>query len=183
MTSGQKGVALIASASSGVGAANTDRLARRGFDPRRPHPGRSPEVTTQNRAAQSPVVTAERPPRILLVGAALALRELHLSLLRSIPAIVETLACCADMYLHEEPAYALVILVLDSQSGETAEAARFARHRWNAARILLLESEASAIDDWLYDERVDPNLHPATVREAAIRLITEEKYWIPLNRS
>jgi hypothetical protein len=47
------------------------------------------------------------------------------------------------------------------------------------SRILLLESEPAAIDDWLYDERVDPHPHPATVRDAAIRLMAEEKYWIP----
>jgi hypothetical protein len=98
--------------------------------------------------------------------------------LRSIPAIVETLASCADMYLREEHGYALVILVLHSKSTETAEAAHFIRHRWSAARILLLDGESVMIDDWLYDERIDPNVHPATVRGAAIRLMTEEKHWI-----
>jgi hypothetical protein len=100
-------------------------------------------------------------------------------MLRSIPAIVETLASCAEMYLHEEDAFTLVILVLHPRSTETAEAAQFVRHRWSAARILLLERESAAIDDWLYDERVDPHMHPAFVREAAVRLITEENYWIP----
>ena len=137
------------------------------------------QATPLNRAEQSPVVTTKKHPRILLVEQALALRELHVSLLRSVPAIVETLACCADLYLHAQPTYALVILVLHSQSGETAEAAHFVRRRWNTARILLLESESAVIDDWLYDERIDPQLHPAALREAAIRLITKENYWIP----
>jgi hypothetical protein len=100
-------------------------------------------------------------------------------LLRSIPALVEKLVSCTDLYFHEGNAYALVILVLLPQSRETAEVAHFVRHRWSEARILLLESESAAIDDWLYDERVDPYPHPATVRDAAIRLVTEEKYWIP----
>jgi hypothetical protein len=120
-----------------------------------------------------------KPPRILLVDVALALYELHITLLRSIPALVEKLVSCADVYRHEEDAYALVILVLRPQAGETAEVAHFVRHRWSAARILLLESEFAVIDDWLYDERVDPHPHPATVRDAAIRLMTEEKHWIP----
>jgi hypothetical protein len=120
-----------------------------------------------------------KPPRILLIDVALALYELHITLLRSIPAFVEKLVSCADLYLHEEDAYALVILVLHPKARETAEVAHFVRHRWSAARILLLESESAAIDDWLYDERVDPYPHPATVRDAAIRLMTEEKYWIP----
>ena len=92
---------------------------------------------------------------------------------------MEKLASCADMYLHQEDAYALVILVLDSEARETAEVAHFVRHRWSAARILLLESESPVIDDWLYDERVDPYPHPSTLRDAAIRLMTEENDWIP----
>jgi hypothetical protein len=83
------------------------------------------------------------------------------------------------MYLHEADSYPLVILGLHPRARETAEVADFVRHRWSAARILLLESESAGIDDWLYDERVDPHPHPATVRDAAIRLMAEEKYWIP----
>jgi hypothetical protein len=82
------------------------------------------------------------------------------------------------MYLHKEDAYAPVILVLHSQARETAEVAGFVRHRWSAARILLLESGSAVIDDWLYDERVDPHPHPATVRDAAIRIMTGERHWI-----
>ncbi|HTW80665.1 MAG TPA: hypothetical protein VME23_14055 [Terracidiphilus sp.] len=131
-------------------------------------------MTTKNRADQALCVTRTKPARILLVDAALALQESHLLLLRSIPAIVEALTSCADMYLHKEHGYALVILVLHSKSRETAEAAHFVRQRWSAARILLLESESAMIDDWLYDERVDPHSHPATLLEAAIRLMTED---------
>ena len=116
--------------------------------------------------------------RILLVGAALSLYEFHLTLLRAIPAAVKTLASCVDIYFHDEEAYALVILDLNRQSSEMAEAAQFVRHRWSAAKILLLESMSPSIDDWLYDERVDPGLHPVFVRQAAIRLIAPEKYWI-----
>ena len=43
--------------------------------------------------------------------------------------------------------------------------------------ILLLKGESPSIDDWLYDERVDPRLHPVNVREAAIRLLARQKYW------
>jgi hypothetical protein len=99
--------------------------------------------------------------------------------LRSIPAIVEAAASCADMYLHKGHAYALVILVFPPKSREMTEAADYVRHRWSAARILLLESESAMIDDWLYDERIDRHLHPTTLREAAIRLVAEEEYWIP----
>lgn len=136
-------------------------------------------MTTVHRANQPLLATRKMPPRILLVDAARALHELHLALLRSIPAFVETLPSCADMYLHQEHGYALVILVLHSNSREMAEAAQFVRRRWTAARILLLESESPLIDDWLYDERVEPHLHPATVREAAIRLLTKERSWGP----
>jgi hypothetical protein len=136
-------------------------------------------MTTLDRADQRLVVTAKTRARILLVDAALALQESHLLLLRSIPAIVESVASCADMYLQEEHDYALVILALRCKSRETAEAAHFVRRRWSAARILLLQGEPAMIDDWLYDERVDPHLYPASVRETAIRLMTEGRYWIP----
>jgi hypothetical protein len=176
MTSSPKGAAFIPGASSGVGAVYAEHPAHQGLDRRR-RPPDSPEVTTLNRSDQSLAVTAKKPFRILLVDAALALHESHLSLLRAIPATVKTLTCCADMYVHREHDYVLVILVLPSESRETAEAAQFVRRRWSTARILLLEGEAATIDDWLYDERVDPRSHPATLREAAIRLMTEEKYW------
>jgi hypothetical protein len=130
-----------------------------------------------NRAEQSTIVSAKKQARILLVDAVKALQESHLLLLRSTSAIVETLACCADMYFHEGHGYALVILALHSESGETAEAAHFVRHRWSAARILLLEGESEIIDDWLYDERIDPHMHPAAVHDAVLRLMTEEEHW------
>ncbi|MGD0732086.1 MAG: hypothetical protein ABR956_12550 [Terracidiphilus sp.] len=132
-----------------------------------------------SRADRSLVVSASKQPRILLVDAALALYELHITLLRSIPAFVEKLASCAEMYRHTGDAYAVVILVLHRKASETAEVAQFVRHRWGAARILLLEKESAAIDDWLYDERVEPQPHPVTMRDAALRLMSEEKYWIP----
>ncbi len=165
--------------SSSVDGLNSNRSACEGFDPCRPQPGESSEGTALNRAGVSIIVSAKKTPRILLVDAALALRELHIALLRSIPALVEKLVSCADMYLHEEDAYALVILMLHTHSRETAEVAEFVRHRWSSARILLLESESPMIDDWLYDERVDPQPHPTTLREAAIRLMTQEEYRVP----
>lgn len=165
--------------SSSVDGLNSDRSACEGFDPCRPQPRGSSEATASNRAGVSLIVSAKKTPRILLVDAALALRELHVALLRSIPAFVEKLVSCADIYLHEENAYALVILMLHTHSRETAEVAEFVRHRWRSARILLLESESPVIDDWLYDERVDPQLHPTTLREAAIRLMTQEEHRVP----
>lgn len=140
-------------------------------EPRRPS-----EATPSNGADKPLVVSAKEPPRILLVDAVLALCEFHIAPLRSVPALVERLVSCADMYLHEEDAYALVILVLHPNARETPEVAHFVRHRWSAARILLLESESASIDDWLYDERVDPNPNPSTIRDAAIRLMAEEKH-------
>lgn len=178
MNSSAKGPALTTSASPSVGGTISDGFTRPGCNPLHLQPRGSSDEATLSRASRSLVVSARRQPRILLVDVALALNELHLELLRAIPAIVETLASCADMFLHEEDAYGLVILVLHTQPRETAEVADFVRHRWSAARILLLENESAVIDDWLYDERVDPHPHPATVRDAAIRLMTEERHWI-----
>lgn len=136
-----------------------------------------PEVTNLDQADDTcGGATKMKPARILVVDGAHALDETHLLLLGSIPAIVERLICCADMYLHKELDYALVILVLHSQSNETAEAASFIRTRWSRAKILLLEGECPRIDDWLYDERIDPYLHPKMVLEAAIRLMNDVRY-------
>lgn len=165
--------------SSSADCLNSDRCACEGFDLRRPQPRGSSEATVLNQAGVALIVSEKRTPRILLVDAALALRELHIALLRSIPAFVEKLVSCADMYVHEEDAYALVILMLHTHSRETAEAAEFVRHRWRSARILLLESKSPVIDDWLYDERVDPQPHPKTLREAAIRLMAQEEHRVP----
>ncbi len=179
MASSLKREDLITSASSRVGVVHTNRIVRRDTDPRRSQPGGLSEVVALSRYDRPHVVSSKRPPRILVVDSALGLGKLHLVFLRSIPAIVETVASCADMYLHQERAYALVILVLDPRAKETAEAAHFVRRRWSAARILLLERESAVIDDWLYDERVDPNLNPATVCETVIRLMTGQEHWIP----
>jgi hypothetical protein len=173
MTSFPEGAGFIRRASSGDGALHhADRFAHRDFDPHLLQPGGTPEAATLNRAEQDLVVTEKKPARILLVDAALALRESHLLLLRSIPAIVENLASFADMYLHEERGYELVILALHPKSRESSEAAHFVRRRWSTARILLLAEEPAMIDDWLYDDRIDPHLNPATICEAAIRLMT-----------
>jgi len=83
------------------------------------------------------------------------------------------------MYLHEEDDYALVILVLNSELRVAAEAAHFVRHRWVAARILLLEDGYTTIDDWLYDDRIGPRVDPMTVLEAVVRLMTEREYSSP----
>jgi len=181
MSSSPKCTALVTSGSSSVGAIDADSLARRGSDPLHPQPRGSSEVTTLSRASRCFVVCARKPLRIVLVDVALALHELHMMLLRSIPAFVEKLVSCADMYAHGEDAYALVILVLHPRAKETPEVAHFVRYRWSVARILLLESESAVIDDCLYDERVDPYPNPSTVRDAAIRLMTEERYWSSMN--
>jgi 6-phosphogluconolactonase (cycloisomerase 2 family) len=148
MTSSPQSSDLTKTASSGVGAVDHgDRFAHGGFYPRCQQAGESAHATTLKGADQRLVATAKKPARILLVDAALALHESHLLLLRSIPAVVKTLASCADMYLHDEDDYALVILVLNSELRVAAEVAHFVRHRWVAARILLLEDSYTTIDD------------------------------------
>ena len=179
MTSSRSSRFLITSGSSGFGAAQGDRFAHQEWEPRTPRARASLEATKLDRAGRLLLDFVKARPRILLVDAALLLHELHLTLLRSIPAIVERLTSCAEMYLHNEHGYALVIFVFPPKSRETAEAADYVRHRWRTARILLLESESAMIDDWLYDARIDPHFHPATVREAAIRLMAGQEYWVP----
>ncbi len=40
-------------------------------------------------------------------------------------------------------------------------------------------SAREVIDDWHYDERIERHLNPTTLREAAIRLITQEEHGAP----
>ena len=83
------------------------------------------------------------------------------------------------MYRHEGRGYALVILALHAEPREAPEAAHFARRQWNEARVLLLEDESTAMDDWLYDERVGPPFNPVAVSAAAKRLMAEQAIWSP----
>jgi len=179
MSLSQKGTLILTSASSSIGGVRGSRSGFRGCDPRSLQQYKSSELSALHQADKPLVICPKSLDRILLINAGLALGELHLALLRSIPAIVESLASCSDLYLHEGRDYALVILVLRPKSKEAAEAAQFVRHRWSSARILLLETESSTIDDWLYDARIEPHVSPAAVREAAIRLMGGEKGWIP----
>ena len=179
MGSSLKGNRVTADSSRSIAFANADRRACWGGVSPVAEPAESYEETALNRVDRSIVCSAKKPPRILLVDEARALHELHLVLLRSIPACVETLSSCSDMYFHKEHAYALVILVPHPESKETAEAAQFVRHRWRTAKILLLESESPMIDDWLYDDRAEPHLHPATICGVASRLISQEEFWVP----
>jgi hypothetical protein len=177
MISLPKATAFITSVASVVGTIHhPERFARPRFDSRRPQREGSPEAIMRNGAERSLGGIIEKPARILLVDGTHTLQDSHLLLLRSIPAIVQTLTSCADMYLHKEHGYSLVILALHSESRETTEAAHFVRHRWSSARILLLKGESAMIDDWLYDERIEPQSQPATVQESAARLMTKTAY-------
>jgi hypothetical protein len=60
-------------------------------------------------------------------------------------------------------------------SRKASEAADFARHRWAAAKILLLEGQCAVIDDWLYDERVGLEFSPVAICDAAKRLLVKEE--------
>jgi hypothetical protein len=178
MGSSLKDIGFVKDTSRKIGAVHADPFAHPGFVFRRAQEARSQEVTTLNRTDRSVIGPATKLPHILLVDAARTLHESHLALLRSIPACVEALGSCSEMYFHDVRAYALVILVPHPQSKETAEAAQFVRHQWSTAKILLLDSESALVDDWLYDDRAEPHLHPAMIRGAAIRLMYQEEYWI-----
>jgi len=123
------------------------------------------------RFTDAPLVSVQSSPSILVVNAALSLHESHVQFIRAIPAIVEIVPSCADLYSHSKRGYALVILALDREAGETTDAANFARQQWSTAKILLIEAERATIDDWLYDERVEPDCTAEAICDAAKRLL------------
>jgi hypothetical protein len=90
MSSSPKRTALVTSAPSSVGVTHSASSASPGFDPRHPQQRALSEVTTLSRVGRFLVVSARKPPRILLADAALALYELHIMLQRSITATVKS---------------------------------------------------------------------------------------------
>lgn len=129
-----------------------------------------------------PATAIRKADRVLLVSEAPIFLNLRALLLKSIPATVQCVESCHRLYGDGGRSYALIILALKPDSGETTEVALFCRRQWSTAKILLLAREDHTIDDWLYDERLDPLFNPAALLNAVKRLLTREpriRSWSP----
>jgi hypothetical protein len=67
--------------------------------------------------------------------------------------------------------YNLIVLDVLRDPEHAPEIAEFARVNWPEAKILLLGPGCGSLDDWLYDDLVDPYCNPAGVIESAKDLL------------
>ena len=67
--------------------------------------------------------------------------------------------------------FCLVVLDLVSLELQAAAIAAYVRTRWPGARILLLGGLLQNVDDWLYDDIVEPRFNPSGFIEASKRLL------------
>lgn len=71
----------------------------------------------------------------------------------------------------------VVILHNTFSSFELEDASRFIRHRWPHARILVVASGESTLDDALYDDRVAPTVTPRGLLTTIERLLGGWHEW------
>jgi hypothetical protein len=110
--------------------------------------------------------------QLLLVEADPGLCESRRLLLSSLGAQVHAVHCHLEVFhLIGENHYNLIVLDVLRDPEHASQVAEFARANWPAAKILLLGPGRGCLDDWLYDDLVDPYCNPAGVIEAAQSLL------------
>jgi CheY-like chemotaxis protein len=110
--------------------------------------------------------------RLLLVEPDLELRESRSLLLSSLRLTVHAAGYHLDLFqlLHENR-YKLIVLELLRNEEYASQVAEFVRENWPEAKILLLGQSCGDLDDWLYDDIVDPCCNPAGIIQSAQRLL------------
>jgi DNA-binding NtrC family response regulator len=132
-------------------------MANLGFDP--PHQPRSQW-------------NASFVEQILLVESDPELRESRRLLLSSLRLPVHAVDCHLEVFrLLRENRYTLIVLGLLHDEEHASQVAGFVRANWPAAKILLLGRGCGHLDDWLYDDIVDPCCNPAGLIQSAQRLL------------
>jgi CheY-like chemotaxis protein len=117
--------------------------------------------------------TAESVRRILLVDPDEELGRTRSLLLESLGHPVDRARNFAAIYsLHRDHRYCLVAVSVSAKISDLSTTLTTVRSSWPAARILLLGSSAIGIEDYQYDEMVNPAYHPADLVEVAHRLIS-----------
>jgi hypothetical protein len=110
--------------------------------------------------------------QILLIESDTELRESRCLLLSSLRLPVHAVGCHLEVFqLLRENRYTLIVLGLLHDEERASQVAGFARANWPAAKILLLGRSCGHLDDWLYDDIVDPCCNPAGFIQSAQRLL------------
>jgi hypothetical protein len=65
----------------------------------------------------------------------------------------------------------LIVLDMSDEEEHASQIAEFVRANWPEAKILLLGQNCRHLDDWLYDDIVDPCCNPAGFMQSAQRLL------------
>ena len=106
--------------------------------------------------------------RVLIVDSNLELQHSRRLLLSSLGLPVDTAAGVSDVFrLSRKIRYYVVVINGAGNDGQTATIAECVRARWPTARVLLLGESCGALEDWLYDDLVNPSNNPAGVVQSA----------------
>lgn len=122
---------------------------------------------------QQVIVSAESRSAILLVEENDELRESRLKLLSLLDSSVQVADIGAALCeCIQGDSFRLVVISVRS-TAETERLAFTARRRWPKAKILLLGSTANDLQDFLFDNIVDPRCNPVGFVEISRRLLNE----------
>jgi hypothetical protein len=106
--------------------------------------------------------------RVLIVDSNLELQHSRSLLLSSLGLPVDMAAGVSDVFrLSRKIRYHLVVINGIRSDGQAATIAECVRTRWPTARVLLLGESCGVLDDWLYDDLIDPGNGPAGVVQSA----------------
>jgi hypothetical protein len=110
--------------------------------------------------------------QLLLVEPDPELRESRCLLLSSLRLTVHAVGYHLDLFqLLRENRYRLVVLELLRNEEHASQIAGFVRVNRPEAKILLLGQSCGDLDDWLYDDIVDPCCNPAGIVQSAQGLL------------
>jgi hypothetical protein len=109
--------------------------------------------------------------RILSIGSEEPIHKAYDIFLRQHQCELEAAATYRELCAISAPERCEVAVLYHSLSqNEMRQSAHFIRRRWPEARILVVRSEATCLEDALYDERVTPGVNPELLLAAIDRL-------------
>jgi hypothetical protein len=111
-------------------------------------------------------------PKTLLVESDPEIRQSRQLLFASLGLSVHAVGCYPEVFqLLGENRYQLIVLDLLHNREDASQIAQLGRVRWPEAKILLLGYSCGSLDDWLYDDLVDPRRSSSTLVESVQRLL------------
>lgn len=110
--------------------------------------------------------------QVLLVESDSDLRESRRLLLTSLGLPVHAVGYHLEVFqLLRESHYSLIVVDLLHSEEYASQIAEFVRASWPEAKILVLGQSCGHLDDWLYDDVVDPCCNPEGLIQSAQHLL------------